>query len=187
MSQPITCPHCGQSNGTATLKSIALARTENGRTYPALARKLAPPPRPRIQTTAGAGLGILVGSTIGATLLGVLISQITVATSAQYFWETASLSAQQTGSYTWVLVFMLSFVVLFFGGFLLYQRQQRPRLQEQGVIWQQAYSRWERAAYCGHCDVAFLPGQRRTVPTNALPALLYDQPLAAEPQPAAQP
>lgn len=191
---PAGCPVCGQSNGTRSVSAI-VEGAQPRRSVPGgpagaapqfanLARRLAPPRRPSMLVSGRVGCLITMVSFSVATLLATLGGWLASLTLGDYYRQVAALDPEQTGAYAGVALFMLVFVVCFFGGFVIYQRTQTGRLRAEGEVWRKAMTRWEQLHYCGHCDVVFFPGQARHAPAAQLRTLLVDPQPAPEPQPA---
>lgn len=190
---PAACPQCGQSNGTRGVSAIVEGaqprRAAPGAAAAApqfvhLARRLAPPRRPSMRVSGRAGCLIMLVSFSAATLLAALGGWLASLTLADYYRQAAALEPWETGGYAGVALFMLVFVVCFFGGFLIYQRTQAGRLRAEAEHWRRAMARWEQLHYCGHCDVVFFPGHARHAPAAQLRTLLADPQPAPDAQPA---
>ncbi|HEU4325804.1 MAG TPA: hypothetical protein VFS21_21880 [Roseiflexaceae bacterium] len=188
---PATCPDCGLSNGSRSVRAIVEAAQPQKRTadnpnppppqFPALAGRMLPPARPRMQISMRAGCLIMLVAIGGSILLAVGGGALVGNLLGDYYVEAAALSPTETATYAGIALFMIGFAVIFFGGFLLNQRAQADRVREEGERWRTAFARWEQLHYCGHCDLVFIPGQPLKAPLAEMRSLLYDPPPSAQP------
>ncbi len=180
---PATCPGCGLSNGSRSVPAIVEAASPQKRTaanpsppppqLPALARRMLPPARPRMQISTRAGCLIMLVAIGGSILFAVGGGALVGSLLGDYYAEAAALSPTETATYAGIALFMIGFAAIFFAGFLLNQRAQAARVREEGDRWRAAFARWEQLHYCGHCDLVFIPGQPRQAPLAELRSLLY--------------
>ncbi|GAB4213865.1 MAG: hypothetical protein OHK0022_51550 [Roseiflexaceae bacterium] len=188
---PATCPDCGLNNGTRSVRTIVEAAQPQKRSaanpnppqpqFQALARKMLPPARPRMQISMRAGCLIMLVATGGSILFAVGGGALVGSLLGDYYIEAAALSPIETATYAGVALFMIGFALLFLGGFLINQRTQAARVREEGERWRTAFARWEQLHYCGHCNLVFIPGQPRKAPLAEMRSLLYDPPPASAP------